>query len=98
MTLRPDSYWQGRSGAPVRIEGLAKSEPIDGQPVYWTSNGNWYAEDGRYVGCRELPRQADDAPYAQRLESYLFAADNWRSIEKEITKEEWEALWNLPTH
>ena len=36
-------------GSHCTIVGLAKSPKINGQTIYWSRQGDWYGEDGRFL-------------------------------------------------
>lgn len=41
----------------IRIWGFAQCDPIDGQKIYSSIEGNWYAADGRYVLVHQVSRE-----------------------------------------
>lgn len=50
MKIRVDEQYVDGRGKSHRIAGVCKSiEPINGQRVYWSSNGGTFTEDGKYV-------------------------------------------------
>ena len=50
MKLEIGKTYVNGSGSVRKIQGLAKTKPINDQPVYYSSCGcNWYSEDGRVV-------------------------------------------------
>jgi hypothetical protein len=55
-------------GQEVKIMGLAKTEKLEEQTIYWSLQGDWYAEDGRFVG------------YGEKCGYRLLPASSWRTL------------------
>jgi len=55
------TYLNG-SGSRVNIAGLAKCPPIEGLKIFWSIQGNWYANDGRSCSLRRITDLQDGKP------------------------------------
>lgn len=91
MILKPRTTYLSNDGTAVHIYGLAKVPDLDGQRIWWSIQGDHYAEDGRRVGARTLSGPSVLRP---KYEKILYAADNWRSIREEDTSEEAKRWWD----
>lgn len=68
MKLKANTTYVNNHGARVQIIGLARVEPVDGLPVWWSLQGNHYAEDGRLVAYARVVRSVSDGDdYERRL-------------------------------
>lgn len=81
MKLQPRTTYRDRGGSEVHVAGLAKCDPIEGQVIYWSIGGDWYAEDGRMV------YGATDRNWTYRR--FLLPADSERTIVSEAHDPQW---------
>lgn len=49
MKLQPRTTYRDGDGKQVMIAGLARTDPVDGEEVYWSIGGDHYTESGRFV-------------------------------------------------
>lgn len=91
LQLKPRTTYVSNDGKAVHIYGRARVPDLDGQRIWWSIQGDHYAEDGRRVGTRELTGPSALRP---KYEKVLYAADNWRSIREEDTSEEAKRWWD----
>jgi hypothetical protein len=73
--MKPGTYKTNRGDA-VQIQGPARVDDIDGQPIFWSLQGDHYAADGRAVLGRLL-RQDERTEH----ESFLASASHPRSLQ-----------------
>lgn len=67
LKLQANTEYVRGDGTEVRIAGLARHDPIDGQLIYWSVAGDWYAEDGRFVWYGPVKGSADPVQYKHSL-------------------------------
>lgn len=82
--LEPGKEYTRGDGTRALIEGLAKYPQVEGQTVYYSRHGDWFAQDGRFVSFHEC--HTGDG--GKDLVPYLMAATNWRSIQGLASSEE----------
>lgn len=84
MKLKQRTTYRTKSGAVVHIAGFARYEPIEGQAIYWSIGGDWYAEDGRMV-WGSVERDGDIETYRR----FLLPPDSDRTIVSEAHDPQW---------
>lgn len=55
MKLKPRTTYRNKNGDLVNIAGLAQSHTIEGERIFWSIQGDWYSETGRFVYTRKIP-------------------------------------------
>lgn len=55
MKLQPRTTYRNKSGDLVNIADLAQSDLIEGERIFWSIQGDWYSESGRFVYTRREP-------------------------------------------
>ncbi len=94
LKLKPRTTYVANSGRVVHIGGLSKCPPIDGHTIYFSIQGDWYAEDGRRVHGRILPSLEGSWVEGQlRYEQFLLPAAAQESVSRECTDAESVAWW-----
>lgn len=85
MKLKPRTSYRTVGGNIVHIAGHAVHPTFEGQTLFWSINGHWYAEDGRAFLGRVRYRPG------QPIEMTRFLADpgHYDSIEKEEHDPTW---------
>lgn len=66
MKLKAHTTYVNNKGTRVEIMGLARVEPVDGLPIWWSLQGNHYAEDGRMVHHVRVVRSVSDGDAWER--------------------------------
>lgn len=84
MKLKQRTTYRTKGGAVVHIAGFARHEPIEGQAIYWSIGGDWYAEDGRMV-WGSVERDGDIETYRR----FLLPPDSDRTIAAEAHDPHW---------
>lgn len=92
MKLKPRTTYLNNGGKRVNIAGLI-GEKHDGQPLFWSIQGDHYAEDGRRVSWA---KQNPDAVAMSDMGLYrvLLPANARHSIKEEVTTREAREWWN----
>jgi len=80
VKLQPGKKYRRWDGREVTVTSLAYCPMIDGQAVYMTREGDWFAEDGRFV---LPPALVTTDPIRGRS---LAPHDSWHNITEEIKR------------
>ncbi len=91
IKLSPRTSWVNGRGENVNIAGYAKRDPVDGQDIFWSIQGDHYTEDGRFVSMRRTGR-TDESGWAI-YETVLLDYGKGSSIAAQRTDKESVEWW-----
>jgi hypothetical protein len=87
MKLKPRTTYLNKNGDRVNIAGLAKYT-VDGINIFWSIQGDHYAEDGRFVSLARTEVNGEET-YKKCFLPISFG----RCIDKRLDTEEARAWW-----
>ena len=92
IKLQPRTTYTNGWGRTVNIAGPT-GETIEGQPVFWSIQGDHYAQDGRFVNTSRLDNRAGDDPGLICMKRYLLGAHFRSNIASEDTSKAARDWW-----
>ena len=92
LRLKPRTTYRDRNGEQVHIAGLAH-RVVDGEPCYWSIQGDHYTEDGRFVHCCRVPGRSGSYINSLILEDFTLE-QSVRNLVVEDDSEEAKRWWD----
>jgi len=89
MKLKPRTTYRNGNGDRVSIAGLARTAPVDSEPVFWSIQGDHYTESGKFVVTKRTTPPARPEEYER-----VTNRESLRNIASEDTSPDAVSWWD----